>query len=152
MFGNSGYSWKLTAAFGLFGGACVLSHFLGQWINPSPWLAEQYPERYDGKTLWIPASEVVDVGESGFTVLFGDRRIAIRGKPEWVRVGDRVELTGEYAHPGGLRLARARRFEIPWWRNLANVVSIAVLLALVWLFSRRFRVRPGAWELRWPTS
>ncbi len=152
LFKNRGFSWKLPAAVGLFAGACALSHYLGRWINPSPSLARAHPDRYEGKALWLPSSEVVGVDEHGFTVLFGDQRVAVRGRPDWVRVGDLVELTGEYAHPVELRLARARRVEIPWWRQMGNAVSIAVLLGVAWLFSRRFRIRPGAWELRWPTS
>ncbi|MBI2899105.1 MAG: hypothetical protein HYY17_02905 [Planctomycetes bacterium] len=152
MFGSRFFFLKLLLGFGTFFGACTACYFLGMEINPSVRAAEVHAPRFDGETLWIPMAQVDAVSEEEFAVRINETRVRVRGRAEGIAPGDLVEITGTFhSRPATLDLHRVRKVA-PQRRRIVEVVSMAVLAAVILLFFRRFRVRKGAWEFRWPTS
>lgn len=151
MFGNRWFYPKLLLAFGLFFGSCAVADHFGKWINPSPIRAALLAPRYEGETLWIPGATVDRVTDDGFVIRLRNRDVVVHGRSD-VREGDTVEILARFRSPDRLELVEVRPHRVPGWRLLGNAVSIAVVLAVLWIFWKRFRVRRGAWEVKWPTS
>jgi hypothetical protein len=147
MFGSRWFGAKLVAAFGVFAACAAVAHLRGVWINPAPHRAELLAPRHDGDILWLPLADVVEEG----VIEYAEKRYPVTGAT--LRPGDRVELSARFrSNPARLEILEVRRVKFAWWRDLANVVSLVVLAAVLLVFFRRFRVRPGSWEARWPTS
>lgn len=151
MFGPRLYHVKLIVAFGLFFGSCALADHLGRGINPSPVRAALAFPKYEGETLWIPGVRVERVTPEGFVVQLRGREYLVRGASD-VRAGEDVELLARFHAPDRLDLVRVRPHRVPRWRFVANAVSVATVLVVLAILIRRFRVRRGAWEAKWPTS
>ena len=152
MFGNRHFYLKGALAAALFAASSFYCYKRGLFINPSVRLAGLIPGEYDGTVLWIPVSRVESIDENGFVVAASDGKIRVIGRAEGIAIGDAVEMTGRFRAPSTLELHRVRKASAVPWRRIVEVLSVLVLLAVLLLFLRRFRVRRGAWEMRWPTS
>jgi hypothetical protein len=153
MFGNKFFGIKLFIGFGLFAASCFLCHKQGASINPSPTFAETLAPQYEGETLWIPRATVEKVEGELFVIRCNDRSIPVHGKNHGLQKGDAVELTGIFhSDPVRLDLLQVRPIRFHWWWWLSAASALPVILGVLFLFFRRFRIRPRAWEARWPTS
>lgn len=153
MFGTSGFYLKLAGAVAFFLACSAYCYRRGLDLNPSIRLAELKAPRYDGAELWVPSATVTEVRSDRFFVRAEGTDVVVLGRIDDLRAGDVVELSGTYrSAPSTLELARGRKARGMRFRRGVETVSVLVLVGVLLLFFRRFRVRRGAWEMRWPTS
>ena len=153
MFGNKFYHIKLFGSLGIFLALCVYGYQEGRWINPDPIRASVLEPGYDGKTLWIPGTQIKRMEEDGFVFQQGETDVKVIGKEEWMKEGMFLELTGTFrSNPPTLELKEAKPNKIIRWWRIILAGSILTLVGVIILFFRRFRIRREAWEVKWPTS
>ena len=144
MFGNKAYAWKLGAALALLAGLGVIAARRGQGINPPLWICVSQPEAWDGEILWIPIAKILSTTESDFMIAAGDSQIRVEGKAP-AAVNDHITLRGVFLADGPrMTMMRWRVFspDISRRRLLMEIVSIAVVLAVIANFLRHFVFRP----------
>lgn len=148
MFGNRGFGLKLGAGLAVAAAFAAYSGWRGAGVKPAPWRCVAEPDKWDGRTLWVPSACVLWVRPDAFGVVAQDVPLTVRGSG--VSEGDQIEFLGTFRASGPrVDLVRARvlppHARLRW---VVEVVSLAVLAFVLLNFVRHFRYRPGALQGR----
>lgn len=149
MFSNRHYRLKLGVA--ILAVALMGLHAAreGKSINPVLWRCVAEPDRWRGRTLWVPRAEIVSAREAEFEIEAGDVRIRVDGRAP-AKVGEPISLTGIF-RADGPRLEMLRSRALPphhRLRWLIEAVSVVVALGVLVNFARHFHVRPQVLQIK----
>lgn len=149
MFSNRHYRLKLAGALVVVALLGVHAAREGDAINPALWRCVVEPDRWQGRTLWIPAAVIVSARDHDFEIVSSDARIRVDGRAPG-KIGDTVALTGVF-RPDGPRLELLRARVLPphhRFRWLLEAVSVIVVLGVLANFARHFLVRPRVLQVQ----
>lgn len=146
LFSNNGYWIRCFVCLAALLAGFIYADVGGEEVNPNFWACLLQHDRFDGKHIWVPGAEIAEIEPYGFTIVSQGRSIFVKGDPRDFREHIEVSLTGTFRWDmsngrGYIELEKIEAVLFPiLLRRIVEFVSVAVLVMVLWLFLKRFRL------------
>ncbi len=137
---NKYWGIKVIAACLLIIGSFQYMAATDRNTNPNIAYCFLQPERFKDATVYVGKIDVVEVDEKKFIILAGERKVEVRGSTTGLQKADLVTFVGTFKGDH-VELVRVKKiFPIPYARAIMNLVSTAVMIFVLLLLLRYFKI------------